>query len=78
MKSKGLNLLGENIISGQKKTKKKKKAYTIKKKVAMYLIILSDKNFCISKDSIKIEDAIKLGEDVCAVYRWQRVNVQHI
>lgn len=72
MKSKGLNLLGENIgeniISGQKKTKKKKKAYTIKKKVDMYLIILSDKNFCISKDSIKIADT-KLGEDICAVYR---------
>ena len=71
MKSKGLNLLGENIgenvISGQKT--KKKKAYTIKKKFDIYLIILSDKTFCISKDSIKIADTIKLGEDICAVYR---------
>ena len=78
MKSKGLNLWGENIISGQKKTKKTQKAHTIKKKVAIYWIILSDKNFCTSKDSIKIEDTIKLGEDICAVYRWWRVNVQHI
>ena len=60
--------IGENVISGQK-TKKKKKAYTIKKKFDIYLIILSDKTFCISKDSIKIADTIKLGEDIRAVYR---------